>query len=98
VNYIDTIAEKIGLRCDMSMAEPSQRRLLRIYALLALTTGGDTTSENVHDAWSAWRAGTMPDHKSLIPFEQLDKATQDMDNDYRDAILVTVDEIEGYHE
>jgi hypothetical protein len=40
----------------------------------------------VHHAWSAWRAETKPDHRSLVPFEDLTPDVQELDSAYRDAI------------
>lgn len=60
--------------------------LLRFYALLALTVGEKVTLTQVHDAWSLWRFATRPDHRSLIPFDELDPATQAKDQPYVDGI------------
>lgn len=60
--------------------------LLHIYAVLAVTKGKDTTSEDVHDAWAAWEDQKDPDHKSLEPFADLDARTRALDDKYRDAI------------
>jgi len=60
--------------------------LLRFYAQLVLTTGTETTLENVHDAWSSWRDVTNPGHKSLVPFRKLTKEVRELDRPYMDAI------------
>jgi hypothetical protein len=85
-NYIDDIAAKIGALCDMTMEGPRSRRLLRIYAVLCLAKGENTTAEDVHDAWSAWCAEERPDHKALVPFVDLSPDVQRMDVQYQDAI------------
>jgi hypothetical protein len=87
LNYIDEIAAQIGSRCGMDFGDAESRRLLRIYAVLALARGVATTKEDVHDAWSAWRSETRADHPSLIPFASLDVAVQDLDEKYRAAIV-----------
>jgi hypothetical protein len=61
--------------------------LLRMYSLLALTKGLDTTLEDVHDAWSLWQEQSAPQHRSLIPFGQLSAQVQELDRPYRDAIV-----------
>lgn len=61
--------------------------LLRLYTLLALATGEDTTDENVHDAWAAWRTVTRPDSFNLIPFEDLTPEVQAEDTPYTQAII-----------
>jgi hypothetical protein len=60
--------------------------LLHIYAVLALVKGTHTSSEDVHDAWSAWKNQSASEHESLKPFNELDDETQKLDAKYRDAI------------
>lgn len=67
--------------------------LLRLYALLVLTTGPETTLEDVHDAWACWREGTRPDHKSLVPFAGLAPEVQELDRPYMDAIRSVAAEV-----
>ena len=86
MNYIDRIAGNIGDRCGMCMSDPEQRRLLRLYAVLALTRGWSTTREDVHNAWAAWRLETRPEHPAIVPFALLDGPTQELDEPYRKAI------------
>lgn len=80
-NYIDDIACKIASRFG-----ESPTNLYRLYALLALTTGENTMPEDVHNAWSVWRADTKPDHKSLVPFDELPLEVRDLDAPYAAAI------------
>lgn len=61
--------------------------LVRLYALLVLANGTETTLEDVHDAWALWEDGEgEPDHESLIPFDELDEETQELDRPYMEAI------------
>ena len=85
-NYIDKIAKRIGERCNMETPTRDEMRLLRIYALLCLVLGEETEEEAVHDAWSVWRAHDQPDHKSLVPFWDLDEETRALDTPYAEAI------------
>ena len=92
MNYIEQIADEIwqenwqeGDPDDIPQAE---RLLYRIYAVLCLTKGDDVTWSDVHDAWSAWQSETMPDHRSIIPFDELDDRVQRMDEPYARAIRV----------
>lgn len=86
-NYLDKIALDIGKRCDSGSPSPDQMRLLRIYAVLALSKGTDVTNEDVHNAWSAWTASEGREtHSSLIPFGELPLDVQALDEPYRDAI------------
>jgi hypothetical protein len=86
MNYIDQLASRIGDRCDMSMEDEKERRLLRQYAVIAYATGGNVTARQVHDAWSAWQAETQPDHPSLVPFELLSEEVQCLDDLFVHAI------------
>jgi hypothetical protein len=86
MNYIDKIARDIGEHCGMRNADENGMRLLRIYAVLALTVGEQVTWEHVHDAWSAWRSDTKPDHKSIVWFHELVPDVQALDAKYADAI------------
>jgi hypothetical protein len=47
----------------------------------------------VHDAWSVWRNKTDPDHRSLIPFDDLTPEVQQLDSKYREAIIETTREL-----
>src|SRR5439155_8616831 len=60
--------------------------LIRLYALLALTSGKFTTEREVHIAWSAWRHATNPGHPALIPFDDLSVQVQALDTPYAEAI------------
>jgi len=93
MTYAEDVIERLGkniLAVDSQCDDPS---LLRYYALLVLTTGEDTTLENVHDAWSLWRMVTQPDHRSIIWFDQLTPETQEYDRKYAEAIRKTAREL-----
>lgn len=87
VTYIDRIADQIRSALPPK-ARPSEHagELYRLYALLALVKGQNTTLENVHDAWSTWMSAHDPEHESLRPFRQLDATTQNEDRPYLHAI------------
>lgn len=93
MNYLDAIAVAIYRHGDphtrpRSQAKPPKQDmpLYRMYALLALAKGEATTAEDVHNAWSSWIAGLNPQHRSLIPFDELDEAVQRLDEPYVAAI------------
>lgn len=87
MNDIDRIALSIAQHVYGTDPEPGEdMSLYRIYALLVLTVGRGVDCENVHDAWSVWTAGTNPNHKSLIPFDELSPEVRALDEKYRDAI------------
>ena len=60
--------------------------LERLYLLLVLARGTNTTLANVHDAWAIWKDTHHPSHPSLIPFDELSYATQELDRPFMDAI------------
>jgi hypothetical protein len=92
-NYIDAIASRIHfLTQGFREVSDITRVLYRMYAVLALAKGLDTTAKDVHDAWSAWTAASDPTHRSLVPFDQLRKEVQDLDQPYVDAIHQVVRE------
>lgn len=84
MNYIDIIKEELDFCLEMG---EEYDELLDMYALLVLLKGNRCTNEDVHDAWSVWQNRTMPEHRSLIPFDELTKEVQDSDSKYRDAII-----------
>lgn len=88
MNYIDQIAQRIAEAAGdpSAMATEEWAPLFRAYAVLCRINGSLTTSEDVHDAWSAWCAPINPTHRSLIPFDELSPEVQALDDRYRDAI------------
>ena len=84
-NYINKI--KTLLESELKMVGTPYEKLLDVYALLVFVKGENCTNEDVHDAWSVWQNRTRPNHPSLIPFNKLSKVVQDLDSEYRDAII-----------
>lgn len=60
--------------------------LARLYALLVLVKGTDTTMEDVHDAWSVWTTPADPEHRCLVPYSELAVDVQDLDGPFQQAI------------
>lgn len=88
MNYLMVIAKGIYLLAnpgEYTIPENEQPMYLA-YALLCLAKGEETTSKDVHDAWSLWATLTHGQHKSLIPFAELTPEVQAYDDLYRDAI------------
>ena len=88
MSYVDRIADTIRTALPLN-ARPDRHaeELYRLYALLVLVRGTNTTMENVHDAWSTWMTAHEPEHESLKPFHDLDPGTRDEDRPYLVAIL-----------
>lgn len=87
MNYIDKLAEAIAAKIPPeSTPDQDTHDLFRLYALLALSKGVDTTPRDVHNAWSVWMCRQDSAHESLVPFEELPRDTQREDAIFVDAI------------
>ena len=86
ISYIERIARAIEAVQPAKPHEEYNEYLYLMYALLALAKGVDTTSEDVHNAWAAWKAGLGEEHECLVPFDELPPEVQAKDDLYRDAI------------
>ena len=92
MNYIDEIAIRIATELEDN--EPENYMLLyRLYALLALTQGINTSNNDIHDAWSVWQLSIDPKHRSLIPFNALSHEVRMLDTLYRDAVRDIAEDI-----
>jgi hypothetical protein len=80
-NYVNRIVERLQKRLP-----DCETDLLRYYALLVLTVGKVTTRQDVHDAWAIWRDSTQPDHRSLVPYDELSDEVKMLDEPYAHAI------------
>jgi hypothetical protein len=88
--YVEQTRDRLGAALGNDEIEnwgENAERLLDLYTLLALTRGGEVTSQEVHDAWAVATARTDPDHRSLVPFDELAPDVQVLDDQYRDAIV-----------
>ena len=81
INYVDQIVAALAERLDDCEID-----LLRQYALLVLVTGEQTTEQDAHDAWAAWRTATNPRHRLLVPFDHLTAEDQALNTPHADAI------------
>ena len=91
MNYAQEIQNK--LEEILKMKGSDYEGLLKFYAQLVLTVGTTCTQKDIHDAWSMWQNETMPEHKSLIPFEQLSNEVKQLDEPYRKAVIKVAKEI-----
>ncbi|UUG69500.1 hypothetical protein SEA_SHAM_199 [Streptomyces phage Sham] len=80
-NYVQKVIDQL----DESLGGLPDE-LLDLYTLLAFVKGENVTLEDVHDAWAIWKNRIRPDHKSLIPFDELTLEVQELDRKYADAI------------
>lgn len=88
LTYLEEDAALICRCLPKNIARPDDEEfpLFLIYAVLMRAKGTAATLSDVHDAWAAWRVDSAPLHKSLVPFDELDAATQALDQPYLDAI------------
>ena len=91
MNYIQKAIELIEE--ETKMRGTDYEGLLEVYALLVFIVGEDCTNEHIHDAWSVWQNRTMPDHRSLVPFSELTKEVQDLDEPYRQAVIKAANQL-----
>ena len=85
--YLDPIIDAVRQALPMGAQwPPDAEQLLRLYALLAVTKGRDTTLEDVHNAWSLWQGDRDPDHPALVPFDELPAAVRAEDEPFRAAV------------
>jgi len=87
MNYVQTFfdilkAELVAIDSYMNNCDD----LVEMYELLGMTKKLDVTLKDVHEAWAIWRNRTKPNHKDLIPFEELSQEVQEWDRPYLDAI------------
>lgn len=88
LTYLEEDAVLICRCLPKNIARPDDEQfsLFLIYAVLMRAKGTAATLSDVHDAWAAWRVDSAPLHKDLVPFDELDAATQALDQPYLDAI------------
>lgn len=87
MNYIDRMAAEVRARVPPDqLPDGDTAPLFRLYAVLALAKGQATTAEDVHNAWSAWMAGTDPEHESIVPFAALSSDVRREDEAFVRAI------------
>ena len=84
MNYVEALRQTLDGKLNMPAEyEP----LLDMYTLLTLTVGVNCTREHVHDAWSLWQTKTHSNHHSIVRFDDLPPGIQDVDEEYRVAIV-----------
>lgn len=96
MTYIEEIATIIHqqVQPDADLHD-DERGLYLIYAVLALAIGENVTGRHVHDAWSAWKAMTEPEHESIKPFDELNEEVQGEDQPFVSAIRDVAGSLRG---
>jgi DNA-binding XRE family transcriptional regulator len=95
--YIEWLAARVYARAEGASTgwgngDYDDRPLYRAYAVLALAKGVHVTSEDVHNAWSAYTMGWNPQHPDIVPFSMLPADKRAQDDVYRDAIHAVAQE------
>lgn len=94
VTYVEKAREALVEQLP-GLAREDRSSLLDLYTVLVLIRGESTTLEHVHDAWSVWMSRTRPDHRSIIPFDELTTEVQEMDRKYAEAIQEAARRVSG---
>ena len=87
MTYLDVDAELIRNCLPEGTQVPEDSGdLFILYALLMRAKGEGTQAADVHDAWSAWKSRSEPDHESIRPYHRLAPAIQNEDAPFLTAI------------
>ena len=87
MTYLDPVADAIrDALPKKALPDGDTADLFRLYAVLLLAKGEEVTREDVHNAWVAWTLSKGERHESLVPFSDLDRATQAEDSPFVLAI------------
>lgn len=87
MNYIDEVKRRLSKEIKVN------NNLLDLYCLLVLTKGQNTTLKDVHDAWAFDKNRTFPEHRSLVPFNELSYEVQMKDLPFLNAIKKVAKEV-----
>ena len=97
--YVHKVAEKIGseFRTEYSSLSDIFVPFYTQLVLTALSLNVDITEEMVHDAWSVamYNRDDADIHKSMIPFSNLSKEVQDLDNPYVEKLNEVLNYFKG---
>lgn len=86
-SYIEEVQEALHLRVDdYDQWGENPSRLLDLYALLVVTKGEQTTLEDIHDAWALHTSRINPEHRYLVPFNELPEDVAEYDRPYLEAV------------
>jgi hypothetical protein len=96
MTYLEPLARRIKVIASEDATFPEDTNLLfHMYALLARAKGTDVSLRDVHDAWVIWMMTQGEQHPSMVPFDELDEATQGEDQPFVDAIRQAAQEQQG---
>lgn len=87
-SYVAEVARLIKLEAVGDDGVPLNAGPYFFYAVLAFSKGQKATAEDVHDAWSAWKDHIGEAHPSLLPFNELSREVQQLDEPFMKAIHI----------
>ncbi|QQO39861.1 hypothetical protein SEA_BELFORT_208 [Streptomyces phage Belfort] len=90
MNYIQEMLDELS---ETLPGLPDE--LLDLYALPVAVKGDKVTLKDVHEAWAIWKNRIRPDHKSLIPFDELTLEVQELDRKYANGIAKVSENYNG---
>lgn len=83
MNYIQEVQQELSKHIRVG------KGLLNYYSLLVMVLGENTNLIDVHDAWAIDKSAYMPEHRSIVLFDQLTPEVQELDRKYVEAIHKT---------
>jgi hypothetical protein len=86
MNYLTEIARRIRAAVPPSLVPEDSDDLFLLYAVLAESQGVKTSTEDVHNAWTAWKILHGEDHQSMVPFSELPPDVKAEDEPFAEAI------------
>lgn len=87
MNYLTDLGDEIRRELPENLVPPDDaEQLFTIYAVLLLSKGAAVTAADVHNAWVAWMVCRGETHRSMVPFDRLDRATRAEDSPFVAAI------------
>ena len=86
MNYLVEVANRVRSAVPPSLVPDGADDLFLLYAVLARSRGSQTTAEEVHDAWTAWKLIRGEDHESMVPFRELPPSVRSEDAPFLAAI------------
>jgi len=93
MTYLDDLGARIRARVPERLVPRNSEGLFAIYAMLLLAKGSAVSSQDVHDAWSAWMRIRGLEHPSIVPYGELPADIQREDEPFAEAIRAVAAEV-----
>jgi predicted lipase len=90
-NYVQAIIDDLK---SLLMGSPEEE--VRMYALVVMNEGLNSTLEHVHNAWATYRATNGHSYIDAIPFNQLSTDVQEINATALDAVHTVARAYLGY--